>query len=71
VDKNFGGGIFSIWDWLAGTLYLPPDDEELILGLGGGEHSDYNSVISLYLLPFVKNALRLQRFVNTGIDQKK
>jgi sterol desaturase/sphingolipid hydroxylase (fatty acid hydroxylase superfamily) len=54
VDKNFGG-IFSIWDWLAGTLYLPRDDEELILGLGGGERSD-NSMISLYLLPFVKNA---------------
>ena len=69
VDKNFGG-IFSIWDWLAGTLYIPRDDEELILGLPDGEHGDYNSIISLYLLPFVKNALRLQRFVNRIFDQK-
>jgi sterol desaturase/sphingolipid hydroxylase (fatty acid hydroxylase superfamily) len=70
VDKNFGG-IFSVWDWLAGTLYIPRDDEELILGLPGGEHGDYHSIIGLYLLPFVKNALRLQRFVNRIFGQKK
>lgn len=69
VDKNFGG-IFSVWDWLAGTLYIPRDDEELILGLPGGEHGDYNSVVSLYLLPFAKNAHRLQRFASSIFDQK-
>jgi sterol desaturase/sphingolipid hydroxylase (fatty acid hydroxylase superfamily) len=60
VDKNFGG-ILSIWDWLAGTLYIPRDDEELTLGLPNGEHRDYNSVVGLYLLPFAKNAQRLRR----------
>ena len=70
VDTNFGG-IFSIWDWLAGTLYLPSDDEELILGLPGGEHGDYNSIVSLYLLPFVKNALRLQRFATRYLIKKR
>jgi sterol desaturase/sphingolipid hydroxylase (fatty acid hydroxylase superfamily) len=59
IDKNFGG-IFSIWDRLAGTLYLTRDDEELVLGLTGGEHKDYTSVIALYVLPFVKNARRLR-----------
>jgi sterol desaturase/sphingolipid hydroxylase (fatty acid hydroxylase superfamily) len=60
VDKNFGG-ILSIWDGLAGTLYIPRDDEELTLGLPNGEHRDYNSVTGLYLLPFAKNAERLRR----------
>jgi sterol desaturase/sphingolipid hydroxylase (fatty acid hydroxylase superfamily) len=63
LDKNFGG-IFSVWDWLVGTLYIPRDDEEVLLGLPGGEHSDYNSIISLYLRPFVKNTLGLKRFVS-------
>lgn len=61
VDKNFGG-IFSIWDWFAGTLYIPCKDEELILGLHDDEHHDYNSIMSLYMLPFVKNAARIRRF---------
>jgi sterol desaturase/sphingolipid hydroxylase (fatty acid hydroxylase superfamily) len=70
VDKNFGG-IFSVWDWLAGTLYIPRADEELILGLPGGEHGDYTSITSLYLLPFVKNAVRLQHFVHRIFAQRK
>jgi sterol desaturase/sphingolipid hydroxylase (fatty acid hydroxylase superfamily) len=70
IDKNFGG-IFSIWDWLAGTLYLPRDDEELILGLQNAEHDDYNSVASLYVLPFVKNALRMHRFASRRFFPKK
>jgi sterol desaturase/sphingolipid hydroxylase (fatty acid hydroxylase superfamily) len=60
LDKNFGG-ILSIWDWLAGTLYRPQRDEALTLGLPDGEHRDYNSVIDLYLLPIAKNARRLRR----------
>jgi sterol desaturase/sphingolipid hydroxylase (fatty acid hydroxylase superfamily) len=59
IDKNFGG-ILSIWDRLAGTLYLPRDDEELVLGLTSGEHENYTSLIGLYALPFVKNAERLR-----------
>jgi sterol desaturase/sphingolipid hydroxylase (fatty acid hydroxylase superfamily) len=64
VDKNFGG-IFSVWDWLAGTLYLPRNDEELVLGLTEGEHHEYNSIARLYLLPFVKVAIRMQRLVGS------
>ena len=58
IDKNFGG-ILSVWDRLAGTLYLPYNDEELVLGLVDGEHRDYTSVIGLYVVPFVKNVRRL------------
>jgi sterol desaturase/sphingolipid hydroxylase (fatty acid hydroxylase superfamily) len=63
VDTNFGG-IFSVWDWVAGTLYIPREDEELILGLPDGEHGEYNSVVRLYMLPFVKSTLQLQRLIN-------
>jgi sterol desaturase/sphingolipid hydroxylase (fatty acid hydroxylase superfamily) len=62
LDKNFGG-MLSIWDWLAGSLYIPHDDEALTLGLSDGEHRDYKSVIHLYLLPIAKNARRLRRRV--------
>jgi hypothetical protein len=61
----------STFSGYAGTLYVPRDDEELILGLPGGEHGDYNSIVSLYLLPFVKNALRLQRFAAVYLIKKK
>jgi sterol desaturase/sphingolipid hydroxylase (fatty acid hydroxylase superfamily) len=37
LGKNIGG-ILALWDWLAGTLYLPREDEELPLGLTDGEH---------------------------------
>jgi sterol desaturase/sphingolipid hydroxylase (fatty acid hydroxylase superfamily) len=60
LGKNIGG-MLSIWDWLAGTLYVPRDDEELTFGLADGEHLDYDSVSDLYLLPFAKNARRLRR----------
>jgi sterol desaturase/sphingolipid hydroxylase (fatty acid hydroxylase superfamily) len=70
VDKNFGG-IFSVWDWLAGTLYIPQDQEHLKLGLSNGEHDDYNSITRLYLLPFVKNAMRLRRFGSRIFQQKE
>ena len=70
VDKNFGG-IFSIWDWLAGTLYLSRDNEELVLGLHNDEHREYNSIMSLYMLPFAKIALRAQRFVSRRFFRKQ
>ena len=50
--------MFSIWDWIAGTLYLPRERETPPLGLYGEEHREYNSVLRLYLLPFVKIARR-------------
>jgi sterol desaturase/sphingolipid hydroxylase (fatty acid hydroxylase superfamily) len=59
-DKNFGF-MFSIWDRLFGTLYLPKGKEELILGIGP-ESSEYHSVTALYILPFRKSARLLRRF---------
>jgi sterol desaturase/sphingolipid hydroxylase (fatty acid hydroxylase superfamily) len=52
-DKNFAF-TFTIWDRLAGTLYMPDDAEKdtLVLGLGDGEERDFQSVWQLYATPF-------------------
>jgi sterol desaturase/sphingolipid hydroxylase (fatty acid hydroxylase superfamily) len=57
VDKNYGG-MLAVWDWLAGTLYVPRDDEVLTFGLQNEEHREYGSIASLYWLPFAKIAQR-------------
>jgi sterol desaturase/sphingolipid hydroxylase (fatty acid hydroxylase superfamily) len=54
LDKNLGG-MFSIWDRLMGTLYVPQAQEQLTFGLVGGEHRDYSSVTRLYLMPLQKS----------------
>ena len=54
-DKNLGF-VFSIWDRMAKTLYVPAEREVLEFGLGSGEDEDYGSVTALYLLPFRKAA---------------
>lgn len=66
VPEHFGknlGGILSIWDWTAGSLYRPRDNEHIALGLPEGEHRDYDSLAALYFLPFAKSARRAQRYL--------
>lgn len=50
-DRNFGF-IFSWWDRMAGTLYLPHRDERFELGLPA-EAGDYATLKDLYFRPFV------------------
>jgi sterol desaturase/sphingolipid hydroxylase (fatty acid hydroxylase superfamily) len=57
-DKNFGF-IFALWDWLAGTLYVPREHETFRLGIGG-EERHFSSVRALYLRPF-QNLLRSRK----------
>ncbi len=52
-DKNLGF-IFAFWDGLFGTLYVPKEQEQFEMGLYKGEHKEYNSLFSLYFLPFIK-----------------
>ena len=59
IDKNFGL-MFSLWDWIAGTLYVPRAREEIRFGLSGREHEEYDSLWRLYSLPFVKAAAVLR-----------
>ena len=53
-DKNFGF-VFTFWDRVLGT-YCPPENErerDFDLGVSESEgHSDYQSVLGLYLTPF-------------------
>lgn len=51
LDKNMGF-IFSIWDWMFGTLYIPARDETFAIGLDSGEAPQFHHVGALYLLPF-------------------
>jgi len=66
-NRNFGGS-FAIWDTLFGTLYVPKQQETLVLGLGNGEEKDFGSVAQLYFSPFLAAtkliAQRLKRFGN-------
>ncbi len=59
IDKNFGL-MFSLWDWIAGTLYVPRAREQIRFGLNGREHEEYDSLWRLYSLPFVKAAAVLR-----------
>ena len=62
-DKNFGD-VFSLWDWVFGTLYIPRRDEKAKYGLPADEHEAFSSVWELYLLPFRKN-LEAKRWLPT------
>ena len=55
-DKNMGF-IFSFWDRMFGTLYVPKNGEQFELGLSDGEHVRFHSVPALYFRP-IANLLR-------------
>ncbi len=55
-DKNMGF-IFSFWDRMFGTLYVPKQGETFELGLSDGEHVRFHSLGALYFRP-VANLLR-------------
>lgn len=57
--KNLGA-VFSIWDALAGTRYLPRGIEDLRFGLEEGEEAEFQSVARLYAIPF-RNVVRRAR----------
>ncbi|MGI9301749.1 MAG: sterol desaturase family protein [Gammaproteobacteria bacterium] len=53
IDKNFGL-VFSFWDYLASTLYVPKEREDLEWGLKNQEHREYSTIWKLYVLPVQK-----------------
>jgi sterol desaturase/sphingolipid hydroxylase (fatty acid hydroxylase superfamily) len=59
LDKNMGL-VFALWDWAAGSLYVPKGREEFALGLVDGEAAEYHGVMALYYLPFKKSFKILQ-----------
>jgi sterol desaturase/sphingolipid hydroxylase (fatty acid hydroxylase superfamily) len=54
--------VFSFWDYLAGTLYIPREKEEFKWGLSNQERLAYGSVASLYLTPIKKAAALIGRW---------
>lgn len=52
-DKNFGL-LFSFWDRLFGTQYVPHPDENLKFGIMDRDVRDYQSLSGLYILPLKK-----------------
>lgn len=58
-DRNFGN-IFSLWDWLTGSLYVPRQKETLRLGLARDEEREYQGLVALYMRPFVMLVRRLR-----------
>jgi sterol desaturase/sphingolipid hydroxylase (fatty acid hydroxylase superfamily) len=59
-DKNLGF-MFSFWDRIAGTLYIPETKEELTFGLSDDEDRAFDGVLALYFRPFAKAAALLRR----------
>lgn len=56
-DRNLGY-LFSLWDWMAGTLYMPVKGERVSLGIGH-EGKTHDSVRAVMWLPLRNAALRL------------
>jgi sterol desaturase/sphingolipid hydroxylase (fatty acid hydroxylase superfamily) len=52
-DKNFGL-MFSFWDRIFGTLFVPAPDEDFRFGLVDRDVRDYQSLFGLYILPLKK-----------------
>ena len=64
-NRNLGF-VFAFWDWIARTLYVPMQREEIVFGIVDKDSRDYSSVHRLYWRPFVRAYKHLPR-----INQKK
>src|SRR5579863_479552 len=49
-NRNFGSE-FAVWDWIFGTLYIPRQREDLILGLGAAENRRLGSTWEMLINP--------------------
>jgi sterol desaturase/sphingolipid hydroxylase (fatty acid hydroxylase superfamily) len=59
-DKNFAR-FFTFWDRLAGTLYIPEQEEELEFGLEDKDQRELSTPWQLYVTPFRKVVARFRR----------
>ena len=57
IDKNFAL-IFSFWDYLLGTIYVPKVREYFAVGIA---QKDYENIWQLYLDPFVQAYTRVTK----------
>ena len=59
-DKNLGL-LFTFWDAMFGTACAPKPNEDFKFGLMDKDHSDYQSLFGLYILPLKKMGIILLR----------
>lgn len=57
-DKNLGL-MFSFWDRVVGTLYVPEKQETLHFGIKPEEQKEFSNVLTLYLVPFIHLSKRM------------
>ena len=69
-DKNFGH-VFSFWDKLFGTLYLPKFEERMTFGIDEAEAREYRSLFGLYVTPILKIWRRLRSGGSTALTAAK
>ena len=67
-DKNFGL-IFAVWDWLASTLYIPVEKEEVRFGIGK-ESERYRTVRALYFRPFLQVGKMVRRRIRKAVAKR-
>ena len=60
ANKNFAQ-IFTFWDRLTGTFYLPTEQEAIAFGLHNDEHVAFRSFVDLYVRPFLNVIARWRR----------
>jgi sterol desaturase/sphingolipid hydroxylase (fatty acid hydroxylase superfamily) len=58
-NKNLGF-MFAFWDWCFGTLYPVDAKEQIVYGIDGAEETQYQTVLALYWLPFVRAYRRIR-----------
>lgn len=59
IDKNFAL-IFSFWDYLFGTIYVPKVREKFGVGI---EQKDFENIWQLYYSPFVEAYKQIAKFL--------
>lgn len=70
-DKNYGS-IFAVWDWMFGTLYVPPVYEKLTFGVsdGTGKPIDqpYPTLVAALVVPFKESWKAISKLLNTDLS---
>ena len=59
-DKNMGF-MFSFWDRIAKTYYLPKSNTKFGFGIGNGEEKQYSKLMACYFLPLKNNYILLKQ----------
>lgn len=66
-DKNFGF-LFSCWDRMAGTICYSDPKMDIRIGIEKDEAQDYDSVLKLHLMPFLKIYRRLSSKIHRQLS---